>query len=148
MIKKKPGLPAGLELQILQVLWERGASTVRDVLAHLNDGKDRAYTTILSTMQVMERKGLVRRNGTVSGAIVYDAAVDRDHVSGSALKEFVRSVFGGRPAAVVQHLLEADMIDEAELAEIRQMIESHRAGAAEPDSGKRALAKPRQRRRK
>ncbi len=49
--------PSRLEMQVLSVLWQRGASSVREVLAVMPDGKARAYTTILSVMQVMEKKG-------------------------------------------------------------------------------------------
>ena len=51
--------PAEFELQVLGVLWEHGPSTVREVLERLPDGKPRAYTSVLSVMQVMQKKGLL-----------------------------------------------------------------------------------------
>ena len=51
--------PSELESQVLAVLWERGPSVVRDVQEALPDGKQRAYTTVLTTLQVMEKKGFV-----------------------------------------------------------------------------------------
>ncbi len=54
--------PSELEMQILGVLWSRGASTAREVLESMPDGKQRAYTSILSVLQAMDRKGLVKRH--------------------------------------------------------------------------------------
>ena len=54
----KTSKPSDLEMQILSVLWDRGASTAREVLKAMPDGKQRAYTSILSVMQVMEKKAL------------------------------------------------------------------------------------------
>jgi len=122
---KKTIQPAELELQILQVLWRRGPCTVREVLESINGDKVRAYTTILSTMQVMERKKLLRRKGTVSGAILYASRVDKQHVIGSALRQMLLSIFGGRPLAVVQHLLSEELVDANEIAEIRKMLDEH-----------------------
>ena len=51
--------PSDLEMQVLSVLWERGPSTAREVLEAMPDGKKRAYTSVLSVMQVMEKKGLL-----------------------------------------------------------------------------------------
>lgn len=117
--------PAGLELQILNILWDKGPSTVREVRDRIADGKERAYTTVLSTMQVMERKKLIKRKGTVSGAIVYATAVQREQVSKPALRELVSSMFGGKPSAVMQHLLDERMVDASELAEIRRLLDEH-----------------------
>ena len=51
--------PSNLEMQILSVLWENGPCTVRDILDKIPDGKKRAYTTVLTMMQIMEKKKLV-----------------------------------------------------------------------------------------
>src|SRR5690348_4674602 len=71
--------PSELEQQVLAVLWDRGPSTVRDVLGSLPDGKPRAYTTLLTVLQTLEKKGLVRhtREGL---AHVYHPRVSRDDV--------------------------------------------------------------------
>ena len=58
MKKESPQRPSDLELQVLAVLWRRGPSTAREVMEALPDGKHRAYTTVLSVMQVMEKKEL------------------------------------------------------------------------------------------
>lgn len=116
--------PSDLELQVLSVLWDRGPSTVRDVLAAMPDGKTRAYTTILSVMQVMEKKGLLthERDGLTH---VYQPKVKQKSVLKPMMKDLVRNVFGGSPAAALQSLLDVGSVDDAELAEIRRLIKEH-----------------------
>ena len=113
--------PTDLEMQVLSVLWERGASTVREVMAELPDGKARAYTTVLTILQQMEKKGLVghtRRGVTY----VYRPKVKRDDVVGPVVQTLVRNVFGGDPSAVVQSLIDCTDVDEDQLKEIRRVI--------------------------
>jgi BlaI family transcriptional regulator, penicillinase repressor len=114
--------PSELELQVLGVLWDRGPSPVRAVLEAMPDGKDRAYTTILSVMQVMEKKGLVGHTPQRQ-AHVYHAKVRRDEVLGPLMKDLLRNAFGGSPARALQYLLGGAELGEGELDEIRRMIE-------------------------
>lgn len=114
--------PSDLELQVLGVLWEGGPMTARQVLELLGDGKRRAYTTVLSVMQGMERKGYVKRK--VDGvAHIWRPAVTRDRVMGPMMKNLVRGVFGGRPSEALQHLLSDASVDEEELSEIRRLLD-------------------------
>jgi len=113
--------PSDLELQVLSVLWESGPLTVRGLLDALPDGKKRAYTTVLSVVQVMEKKGLVthERRGL---AHVYRPMVKQGQVLQPLLRELTRNVFGGSPASVLQFLLKGSDVSEAELAEIRRLV--------------------------
>jgi BlaI family penicillinase repressor len=116
--------PSKLETQVLSVLWQRGPATVRDVLDAMPDGKTRAYTTILTVMQVMEKKGLVSH--TVQGNThIYAAAISRDQVAGPLLKELVRHLFGGSRVTALQHLLQEQEVSRGELDEIKQLIATH-----------------------
>jgi BlaI family penicillinase repressor len=113
--------PSELELQVLGVLWDRGPSPVRAVLEAMPDGKERAYTTILSVMQAMEKKGLVGH--TQQGqANLYSAKVRRGQVVGPMMKDLLRNAFGGSKADVLQCLLDGAPPDGDELAEIRKVI--------------------------
>jgi BlaI family transcriptional regulator, penicillinase repressor len=118
--------PSDLELQVLTVLWDRGPSAVRDILEAIPDRKPRAYTTVLTIMQVMERKGLVdhTRRGL---AHVYRPKVRRRQVVRPLMRRMVRDLFGGRPAAAMQYLLSETDVDEQDLAAIRRMIDEHQA---------------------
>ena len=116
--------PSELEMQILGVLWRGGPAPVRDVLAAMPDGKKRAYTTVLSTMQVMEKKGLLTR--TREGMTdQWRPAVSKSRVLGPFLRNLVVNVFGGQPTQVMQHLLQETDVDEAEVAAIRQLLDAY-----------------------
>lgn len=114
--------PSDLELQILGVLWERGPSSVRDVLDSMPDGKVRAYTTILSCLQVMEKKGLVthRREGQ---GYIYRPVVQKDRVVGSVVRQLLRNVFGGRPSAALQFFIAEGECSAEELDELRRLVD-------------------------
>jgi len=113
--------PSDLELQVLAVLWKTGPTTARRVMDSLPDKKKRAYTTILTVMQVMERKGLVRhtRDGMAN---VYEPTVTRGQVMRPIMRGWVTKIFGGSPSAAVQQLLSETEIDEAELAKIQAIV--------------------------
>lgn len=119
--------PSDLELQVLAVLWRQGPATVREVLEAIPDGKARAYTTILSTMQVMEKKGLLERVGARGLTHVYRPAVTRRQVLGPLLRHLVRNIFGGSPSAAVQQLLRETDVSDQDLADIHRLLEEERA---------------------
>jgi predicted transcriptional regulator len=116
--------PSELELEVLSLLWERGPLTVREILESLPDGKVRAYTSVLSVMQVMEKKGLVgrAREGVTDR---WHPAVRRQKVMGPFLKKIVSHLFAGRPSAVLQQLLEDSPISREEMDSLKRLIEEH-----------------------
>ena len=111
--------PSNLEIQVLSLLWEHGPLSARAVLDRMPDGKPRAYTTILSVLQVMEKKGLVK-HAEAGNRHVYAPRVQRQNVLRPLLNGLVKTIFGGRPAAAMQHLLDASELNAAELAEMRK----------------------------
>jgi BlaI family transcriptional regulator, penicillinase repressor len=120
--------PSDMEMQVLSVLWDQGPLTVREVQERLPDEKDRAYTTVLSIMQVMEKKGLLTHS--VEGrANVYKPAVTRKQVMRPFMRSLLRNVFGGSPARAMQQLLDEGSVDAEELAAIRKLIDDHDNGA-------------------
>lgn len=110
-------------MQILSVLWENGASTAREVLEAMPDGKQRAYTSILSVMQVMEKKGLVKHTNR-GVAHVYRPAVNRKKIIQPFIHKVVNEVFGGKPSAMMQALLTETPVTDDELAQIRELLDS------------------------
>jgi BlaI family transcriptional regulator, penicillinase repressor len=116
--------PSDLELQVLSVLWRRGPSTARQVLEALPDGKARAYTTALTVLQVMEKKGLLTHTRDAGGstAHVYKPAVTKRQVLRPLLRGLVDRVFGGSTSAAVQQLLEESDVSADEVAQIRAML--------------------------
>jgi predicted transcriptional regulator len=113
--------PSDLEMQVLSVLWERGASTARGVLEAMPDGKQRAYTSILSVMQVMEKKSLLTHTSK-GNAHLYSPAVSRKQVLKPFLCKVVTEVFAGRPAALMQALLSETPVSDEELAEMQRLL--------------------------
>ena len=114
--------PSDLEMQILSVLWDRGASTAREMLEAMPDGKKRAYTSILSVMQVMEKKGLLKhRNRGV--AHVYSPAVSKRKIIQPFMRKILNEVFAGRPSAMMQALLTETTVSDRELAKIHKLLQ-------------------------
>jgi predicted transcriptional regulator len=113
--------PSDLELQVLGVLWDHGPLGVRDVLAKLPDGKERAYTTVLSVLQSMEQKKFVThaRDGLTH---IYEPLVDRQDVAQPVLKTMMQHLFSGDPAKVVQALIDGGGVTADELKQIRKVI--------------------------
>ncbi|MGB0579597.1 MAG: BlaI/MecI/CopY family transcriptional regulator [Limisphaerales bacterium] len=126
---KTSNQPSNLELQVLSVLWERGSATVREVLAALPDGKERAYTTVLTIMQNMEKKGFLSRSQK-GNAHVYEPKESQSQTLGPMMQNLLRNVFGGKVSSVMQHLLEDADVSESELKEIRQMIDQRKKAQA------------------
>ena len=116
--------PAEFELQVLGVLWEHGPSTVREVLERLPDGKPRAYTSVLSVMQVMQKKGLLSAKRQKDGpANIYSAKRSREQVAGPLMQGLVSRVFGGDPALAVQQLLSGSNAVAEDVNAIRQFLD-------------------------
>jgi BlaI family transcriptional regulator, penicillinase repressor len=113
--------PSALELQILSVLWDQGPSTVHAIRESLADGKERAYTTVLTTVQIMEKKGFVGH--TVQGnAHLYQPQLKRHQVLRPLMRDFLQRAFGGDPAEAVQCLLDSKRLSEDELSQIRRIL--------------------------
>ena len=116
------------ELQVLNVLWYRGPSTVRDVHESLTKLRDIRYTTTLKTLQVMANKGLVQRDESRK-AHVYEAAVDREETQQSLVSDLVERVFDGSAAGLVAGALSAKKATPEEIKKIRQLLNEAEGGS-------------------
>ena len=117
--------PTDAELSILRVLWERGPSTVRPVHEAVSDTRDTGYTTTLKLMQIMADKGLVKRNETARTHI-YAAIAGQEQTQNQLVKDLADRAFGGSAAALVLRALSADEATDAELKQIRKLIDDYR----------------------
>ncbi len=116
--------PSDFELQILGVIWKLGPCTARQVLESLPDGKKRAYTSVLSVMQVMEKKGLLTHAAKRQGlAHVYRAKMSRDKIMGPMLRNLVTRVFAGEPAVAVQSLISESDVTSDQISQIREFLD-------------------------
>jgi len=113
--------PTPGELEVLKVLWQRGPSTVREVMEVLNRRRRRAYTSVMSLLNVMTAKGLLRRK-PLGRAFVYEARAPRHQTLGGMVGDLLGRVFEGSAKDLVVQVLDASNPTEAELQAIRQAI--------------------------
>lgn len=114
--------PTELELQILKVLWEKKTATVRDVLENMPDGKERAYTSILSAMQVMEKKGLINHHSE-GKTNVYTATIRKRAVSKPILKRAIEYIFDMVPGKAICQIIGDYELSGNDISEIRKMLD-------------------------
>jgi len=115
--------PTESELEILGVLWHRGIASVREVHEDLAKSKDVGYTTTLKLMQIMNEKGLVRRDDSVKTHI-YQAAVSREKTQKHLLGKMINGLFGGSPTQLVIQALGNYKASEKEIEEIQQLLDN------------------------
>jgi len=105
------------------VLWERGESTVAEVREYLAASRALAHTTIITMLDRMCRKGAVRTVAGPSRAKRYRPVLRRELVVDRLLSNVRRRFFDGSSVSLFAHLLESGEVDEAELAEIRRLLD-------------------------
>jgi BlaI family transcriptional regulator, penicillinase repressor len=116
--------PTPAELEVLKVLWERGPSTVRQVMETLHPRRERAYTSVMSLLNVMTDKGLLTRIPQ-GRAFLYEAAVARQQALGQAVEDLLGRVFEGSASSLVAHLLDQAEVSDEELTAIRRTIREY-----------------------
>jgi predicted transcriptional regulator len=124
MARPKEEQPTGGELEVLKVLWDRGPSTVRDVMDVLNESRARAYTSVMSLLNVMTDKGLLVREPQ-GRAFVYRPAIEREATLQRMVGDLLGRAFEGSTSQLVAHLLDQSQPTARELAEIRKAIEQY-----------------------
>ena len=123
--------PTPAELEVLQVIWERGESTVREMMTILNKQRPRAYTSVMSLMNVMFEKGLLTRK-LEDRAYIYGAKVSPDKTQSRLLREFLNRTFDGSASALVAQLLEQSSPSDKELEEIRKTLTQYSQKGGSP----------------
>jgi BlaI family transcriptional regulator, penicillinase repressor len=113
--------PTESELEILTVLWERGLASVREVHEELARNKDVGYTTTLKLMQIMNEKGLVKRDASVKTHI-YQAAVSKEKTQKHLLGKMIDGLFGGSSTQLVIQALGNHTASKEELDEIQNLL--------------------------
>jgi predicted transcriptional regulator len=121
MFKKSKPRPTDAELEILNVLWQRGPSTVREVYEEMNERRPTGYTTILKLMQIMADKGFVKRDET-QRAHVYEAKLAQDQTQRQLIGDLVDRAFNGSAAKLILQALSTKKATSEELSEIREIL--------------------------
>jgi|SRR5688572_18588997 predicted transcriptional regulator len=117
--------PTRSELEILQVLWMNGPSTVRFVNDKLNEQKREVnYTSTLKLMQIMVEKGILKRDES-SMKHVYEPVQEEEKTKSFLLDRFVDSMFQGSASSLLMQLLGNKKTSKKELEKIRQLIEQY-----------------------
>ena len=125
MARPKTPHPTPAELEILKILWDSGPLTVREVLEHLNQtGSPRAYTSIMSLLNVMADKELLERLPE-GRAFRYRPLVERSSTLGSLVSDVWQRAFGGSTSSLVAHLLDQAQPSSGELDEIRRLLSQY-----------------------
>lgn len=128
MAKQKAPRPTDAELEILNVLWRLGPSTVREVQERLSERKATGYTTVLKLMQIMTTKGLVARDER-DRAHRYSARLAQEQTQRQLLSHLVERAFEGSAAKLVVQALSAKRASREELARIRELLDDFERGA-------------------
>ncbi len=114
-----------LQRDVMEIVWERGEATVHQVRDALDRGSQLAYTTILTTLQKLERSGWLdhRPQGK---SYVYFPTQTREQAGAGSVRHFVKRVFDGNAVAMFQHLIQEGNLSDGDLNELRKMIEEKR----------------------
>lgn len=117
--------PTESEIEILQVLWEKGPCTVREVNEQLSKirNKDVGYTTTLKLMQIMTDKGILERDITTR-THVYKPKIEKHKIQNGLLNKFIDTIFNGSSADLVMKILTNKKASKAELDEIRKYLDT------------------------
>ncbi len=115
--------PSENELKILQILWDQGPSSVRDVHEKISENKDSGYTTTLKLMQIMASKGIAVRD-TSSRTHIYSAALSEQKTKTDLLSRFISATFKGSSSSLVLQALGNGETTQKELDEIKALISS------------------------
>ena len=125
MPEKKPRPLTPLELQIMNVLWDRGPSNVQDVQAAL--AAPLAYTTVQTMLNVLHRKRRVKR--TLRGrAYEYAATLSREQATGNAVRDVIDRVFHGSVEGLLMTLVRTKQLDAKKLAKLTELVEASKKG--------------------
>ena len=113
--------PTERELEILKILWQRGEASVHQVRDRLAREKTLAYTTILTTLQKLEKTGWLKHRPE-GKSYVYFPTRSRDEAGAGSVKGFLKRVFDGDAVAMFQHLIRESDLTEDDLGDLRKMI--------------------------
>ncbi|MFN8431498.1 MAG: BlaI/MecI/CopY family transcriptional regulator [Spirosomataceae bacterium] len=115
--------PTDSELEILNILWEKGHATVKEVNEEINKTKESGYTTTLKLLQIMHEKGLVSRYPT-GKQHVYQAKIEEEKAQKDILNGFMHNLYRGNAMKMVMQILGNHNTTKDELEQLRQVINS------------------------
>jgi BlaI family transcriptional regulator, penicillinase repressor len=114
-----------LELEVMHAVWRRRTATVREVFEDLSARRRIAYTTVLTMMGILERKGHLKKKAG-DRAYVYTPARPQKQVIGKMIQDFVDRVFSGSAKPLLVHLIEDPDVSPEDLQEIERLLQARR----------------------
>ena len=122
MARKQSSGLTDAELRLMEIVWEKGSATVTEVVEALPQSVPLAYSTVLTTLRILETKGYLShvKDGR---AYIYRPLVPREQARESAVSQLVRRFFEGSPELLLLNLIEAHKIGPQELRRLRMRIE-------------------------
>ncbi len=122
MASEKKYNPTESELEILQVLWDKGEATVREVHEVLSNTRDTGYTTTLKTMQIMTVKKLLERD-TAQRTHIYSPLIEKEKIQRKLLDKMKDGLFNGSASRLVMGALNDQSLSREELKELRNFLD-------------------------
>ena len=108
------------ELELMEIVWRRQRVTVQDVADELE--RPLAYTTVMSTMNTLDAKGVIRRCGKVSRAFLYEAVIPKRDVQRAMTDDLTGSLFGGSVKSLMMNLLGNNSMSGEDIEELKAAI--------------------------
>jgi len=121
-----------LERRIMRVLWEGGAGNVQKVLQGLTGEPGLAYTTIQTTLNVLHRKGKVKRK-LIGRAFEYSAIVSQEAADSHAIKDVLQKVFRGSVDDLLLSLVRSKQLDPQKLAALQAKLQASESAEEKPE---------------
>ena len=121
MPRRSPVL-TDLEMDIMRIVWEKGEATVRDVYERMRENRSLAYTTVMTVMSTLARKGVVERK-MVGRAYLYRPKVSQEEAIRRTLRYLAGKLLDGSARSLAAHLIESEDLSKEDLKELRRMIE-------------------------
>lgn len=110
-----------LELKIMEALWDKGASSIREIQETFPENERPAYTTVQTTVYRMENKKVVHRTKKIGNAHIFDASISRNAAHGKLIDNLL-AIFGGSAQPVMAHLIETGKITLEDLEEAKATL--------------------------
>ena len=114
-----------LQRAVMEVVWRLGEASVHDVLKQFGPRKKLAYTTVLTVLQKLEKAGWLEHRAE-GKSYIYIPRASREEAGAGSVRGFVKRVFEGDAVAMFQHLIRESELSDAELSELRGMIDERR----------------------
>ena len=110
-----------LELGIMEALWDKGVSSIREIQEHFPEESRPAYTTVQTIVYRLEAKNAVRRVKKISNAHIFEAVITRNAAHGTLIDSLL-GLFGGATQPVMAHLIESGKLTLEDLHEAQKLL--------------------------